>query len=660
VCRIGADRSAPPDITGQGLGMTKRLHALLVRSGLGVLAAGLAWVGVHDVEVLRQGSRLLDDFRTTYFSTPRPQRTDIIVLAANEETLSQFPFRSPVDRGFLADTVNELARRHVRALGIDFIFDQPTTPADDRRFLDALDAFPAPVILAVGDASNGLTRRQLEFQNAFVAGRQTALAGMLITDGVVRHIYPGAVEPDGFKPGFAAALAATAGVPPLTEPERLYLRRSVGGVPAIRTFPAHHLKLLPASWFDGAIVLLGADLPNQDTFRTPLSVAGNESMTGVLIHAQAVAQLLDGVRYPAVGTAVDALLLLIAVSIGIGLPFVQLRVVTQAVVAVALLAVYWVAGFAWFALGGALLPLLTPTLGLLIGVVLAGTYARSGEQRERRFIRDTFRRYVSPSIIDEMLADPRKLTLGGEKRDMSFVFSDLQGFTTLSEKLAPEETVALLQAYLDGMLKIALDCGGTIDRLVGDGIAVFFGAPFAQPDHASRAVSCAREWDRYSEAFRRERAAKGLALGITRIGVHTGTAVVGNVGSAERFHYTAHGDCVNTAARLESANRYLGTRVCMSQAVARSEPADELLPIGRLVLKGRTAALDCVTFARGLSAAAVQTYREAYALLERDATTSARLFMEISREIPDNGLLRFHLQRLEKGEVGTTIVLENK
>src|SRR5262245_20513546 len=181
------------------------------------------------------------------------------------------------------------------------------------------------------------------------------------------------------------------------------------------------------------------------------------------------------------------------------------------------------------------------------------------------------------------------------------------------------------------MLKIALEFGGTVDRLVGDGIAVFFGAPAAQQDHRARAVGCALAWDRHSEAFRREQHAKGLELGITRIGVHTGSAVVGNIGTSERFHYTAHGDCVNTAARLEGANRYLGTRVCMSREVAAAHPPDDLVPVGRVVLKGKAAALDCVTFARTLPAAAVRAYRDAYALLEQNCDGSAALFMDLCR-----------------------------
>ena len=641
--------------------MSKHTRTIAFCLGLGLLTAALAWFGVRNVAVLRHGSLLLDDFRVAFFAAPRPQRGDIIVLAVDEDTVSRFPFRSPIDRAFLADLVNELARRDVRALGFDFVFDQPTSPGDDRRLLDALDAFPRPVVIAVGDAANGLTPRQLAFQKDYVAGRTQGLAGMLITDGVVRHIYPGRVGPDGdFELGFAAALAATLGVPPPHEATRLYYRTPVGEAPAIRTFPAHNLALLPKQWFDRAVVLLGADLPNQDTFRTPLSVAGAADMTGVLIHAQAVAQLLDGIAYPAVGPAVEAAILVIAVATGIIIPFLHFRVLLQALAALGVLAVYWVVGFAWFAWGGPLLPLLMPTLGLLVAIVLAGTYARSGEQREKRFIRDTFRRYVSPAVIDEMLANPKKLALTGEKREMSFVFSDLEGFTTLSEKLAAEEAVALLQSYLEGMLKIALDHGGTVDRLVGDGIAVFFGAPSAQPDHAARAVGCALAWDRYSEDFRLAQRDKGVLLGITRIGVHTGTAVVGNVGSPDRFHYTAHGDCVNTAARLEGANRYLGTRVCMSREAARAYPADDLLPVGSLVLKGKAAALECVTFARTLPVATLHAYREAYALLDQDAARSAALFTEVCRTLPEHGLAAFHLRRLERGEMGTTIVLEGK
>jgi adenylate cyclase len=243
---------------------------------------------------------------------------------------------------------------------------------------------------------------------------------------------------------------------------------------------------------------------------------------------------------------------------------------------------------------------------------------------------------------------------------MSFVFSDLQGFTTLAESLPPERALGLLQSYLDGMLRIAFEHAGTVDRIVGDGIAVFFGAPVDQPDHARRAVTCALAWDRYCESFREAHRADGVALGVTRIGVHTGTAIVGNVGTADRLHYTAHGDCVNTAARLEGANRYLGTRVCMSREVARNSPEIAFVPIGRLVLKGRTQELECVTAGDHLPAAVLGDYLAAYELLEVDATACLERFAALVQQSTPRGLAAFHWQRLQRGEFGSRIVLEGK
>jgi adenylate cyclase len=259
-----------------------------------------------------------------------------------------------------------------------------------------------------------------------------------------------------------------------------------------------------------------------------------------------------------------------------------------------------------------------------------------------------------------VLKDPSKLALGGEKREMSFVFSDLEGFTTLAESLPPETALALLQDYLDGMLRIAFEYAGTIDRIVGDGVAVFFGAPLSQPDHARRAVGCALAWDRYCEAFREAHRANGLALGITRIGVHTGTAIVGNVGTPERLHYTAHGDCVNTAARLEGANRYLGTRVCMSRDVAQHSPELKFVPIGRLVLKGRTQELECVTVGHHLPEEIHTEYLAAYELLEVDRVASEQRFGNLARTLPSKSLPTFHWERLRRGEFGARIVLEGK
>ena len=635
---------------------------LIACFGLCVLATGLAWFGTRHVALLRQGALLLDDFRLAYFAPPREQRNDVVILTIDEATLSQFPFRSPINRRLIAELVQTLSQRKVRALGIDLIFDQPTNADDDRALLAALDAFAAPAVIAIGDAANGLTARQLAFQEQFLTGRNVGLAGMLMTGGVVRHIYPGELRPEGWQPSFAAALAMAVERAPSHVPQLLYYRVPQDGAPALRSFPAQHLASLPAAWFDDAIVLIGADLPNQDTFRTPLSVAqGGAVMAGIFIHAQALAQLLDGVTLPVVGAPVELSIVVLAVLLGIALPFTPLRLHWKATIAFGALAAYWALGFGSFAVGGPLLPLLAPTVGVLLAIGFGGAYARRRDQVEKRLIRAAFGRYVSPLIIEQVLKDPSKLALGGEKREMSFVFSDLEGFTTLAESLPPETALALLQDYLDGMLRIAFEYGGTVDRIVGDGVAVFFGAPLNQPDHARRAVGCALAWDRYCEAFREaHRAKNGVALGVTRIGVHTGMAIVGNVGTAERLHYTAHGDCVNTAARLEGANRYLGTRVCMSREVARHSPELRFVPIGRLVLKGRTQELECVTVGHHLPDEIHTEYLAAYELLDVDRAASEQRFGSLARALPSQGLPAFHWERLRRGEFGARIVLEGK
>jgi class 3 adenylate cyclase len=634
---------------------------ILTALGIGLVAAALAWLGTRYLAPMRQASLFLDDFRLAHFAAPRGQRDDIVVLTVNEETLASVPFRSPINRRLVAGLVEELARRDVRALGIDLIFDQATTADDDRALLDALDRFPRPAVIAVGDAANGLSARQLAFQSEFLAGRTVGLAGLLTTDGVVRYLYPGERTGSEFHPSFAAALAAAAGVSPPRDAQLLYYRTSAGDAPLVPTYPAHYLSLLPAARFAGRIVLIGADLPNQDTFRTPLSVPPDgTTMTGVLVHAQALGQLLDGAQFPAAGSGAAAATLVGAVLLGLGLAFARTSPWLKVLLGAAVLVGYWTLGVAYFAAGGALLPLLTPTLAFLLSVGLAGAYARHEAELERRFVREAFRRYVSPGLLEQLLADRKRLELGGERREMSFVFSDLAGFTTLAEKLTPDATVALLQKYLDGMLRIALDSGGTLDRVVGDGIAVLFGAPVHQADHAARAVGCALEWDRYSEQFRAEQRANGFELGITRIGVHTGSAVVGNVGTSDRFHYTAHGDCVNTAARLESANRHLGTRVCVSEAAAAHRPHDAFLPVGRLVLKGKTEALACVTPAYDLPEEFRKAYLRAYELLAGEREGCERQLAALCESWPDQPLAQLHLARLQRGEGRETIVLEEK
>ena len=179
-------------------------------------------------------------------------------------------------------------------------------------------------------------------------------------------------------------------------------------------------------------------------------------------------------------------------------------------------------------------------------------------------------RYFSPNLAAQLAGDADAMDLSGQRREIATLFSDIAGFTTLVETLEPDALGPLLNDYLTGMTDLVFAHDGTVAKIIGDALHVLFGAPGDQPDHADRAVKCALALDRYAQSFRERWCGKGIALGVTRIGAHAGPAIVGNFGGGRFFDYTAYGDTINVAARLEAANKQLGTRD-MCQRNARGE-----------------------------------------------------------------------------------------
>jgi len=271
-------------------------------------------------------------------------------------------------------------------------------------------------------------------------------------------------------------------------------------------------------------------------------------------------------------------------------------------------------------------------------------------------------RYFSPNLVSELADNPEFLRLGGERRDLTFVFTDLADFTPLVEQLDPLVIVPLLNEYLDQMTQIVFRHGGTTEKIVGDAVHAIFGAPKTQPDHALRGVACAMEMDAFSEAFRKKKNAEGIAVGVTRIGVHSGNAIVGNFGGDLFFDYTAHGDAINTAARLEGVNKYLGTRICVSEKVAVQIPDFDGRPVGTLTLKGKSQGLSVFEPLPPDLANAPQTesYRQAYAKLEAGDTGASRAFAALVGQYGEDPLATFHLKRLLAGEKGVAITFGEK
>jgi adenylate cyclase len=268
-------------------------------------------------------------------------------------------------------------------------------------------------------------------------------------------------------------------------------------------------------------------------------------------------------------------------------------------------------------------------------------------------------RFFSPNLAERLASDPSGLDLGGKRREVASLFTDIAGFTTLVESLDPALLAEILNGYLAEMTNIVFGHDGTVAKIVGDAIHVLFGAPGDQHDHGDRAISCALELDASAEAFRARWRERGVNLGVTRIGVHAGPAIVGNFGGGRFFDYTAYGDTINTAARLEAANKQLGTRICVSAAVAERAVSFRGRPVGDLVLRGKVEPLRAF---EPLSEAAYadQTttiYGEAFAKLERGDPSAMPAFAALVGLRAEDCLASFHLRRLLNGGTGTRIEL---
>jgi adenylate cyclase len=269
-------------------------------------------------------------------------------------------------------------------------------------------------------------------------------------------------------------------------------------------------------------------------------------------------------------------------------------------------------------------------------------------------------RYFSPNLAERLASDADGIDLTGQRREIASLFTDISGFTGLVETLEPSVLSPLLNDYLTGMTDIVFAHDGTVAKIVGDALHVLFGAPGEQQDHATRAVACALALDAFAEAFREDWRAKGVALGVTRIGAHAGPAIVGNFGGGRFFDYTAYGDTINVAARLEAANKQLGTRLCVSADLARRAENFHGRPVGDLVLRGRSEPLRAYEplSAERYADPATARYLDAYAKLEANDPGAIPAFAAHVGQADADVLASFHLRRLLNGGRGPQVTLD--
>jgi adenylate cyclase len=238
-------------------------------------------------------------------------------------------------------------------------------------------------------------------------------------------------------------------------------------------------------------------------------------------------------------------------------------------------------------------------------------------------------------VVRRIVEQPNLVKLTGERREVTSLFTDIESFTATMHRASPEELVETLDQYFEGVASIVIDHGGMVDKIVGDGVHALFNAPIDIENHPQRAVECAIAIRAWSESFRRRDPAAPIGLGGTRIGIETGLAIVGDVGIQSKLDYTAHGDSVNMAARLEACNKELGSAICVGPGAAgRCDPA-LLRPLGQLAVRGRDEPIAVFEpWPDDAPSAWREAYLKAYAMLTSDPAHAAILLQKLIAERP--------------------------
>ncbi len=355
------------------------------------------------------------------------------------------------------------------------------------------------------------------------------------------------------------------------------------------TFPLYSVsdildRTTPPDAFKDKIVLIGATaLGVYDLRVTPFST----NMPGIEKHASVVDTILRGDFITRREDLTIPLVFIFTVVLGVALPRLGAR--PGALLFLGLFSGYAVMTYYLFSSHGIWMDFVYPSSALLLGYTSQTAYRFFTEERRARDIRRMFSSYVSKRIVDELIKDPEKARLGGERKEITVLFSDIRGFTSFSEKHEPEEVVSILNEYLDAMTDIIFEHDGTLDKFIGDAIMAFWGAPVGQPDHAERAVRCALSMGSRLKELQEKWAAEGKPVLDSGIGINTGEMVVGNMGAEGRkMDYTVIGDHVNLGARVESLTRQYNSHIIITEfTYEKVAGIVEVKKLGTVTVKGK-------------------------------------------------------------------------
>ncbi|OGS21342.1 MAG: hypothetical protein A2252_08870 [Elusimicrobia bacterium RIFOXYA2_FULL_39_19] len=529
----------------------------------------------------------------------------VVIVGLDEDSLQRFG-RWPWPRSIMARGIRNLKKAGVKVIGTDIIFPEPSRDtAQDLAFASAL-RYAKCVVGAtnfeiqyekIAEVVNDqLEYRDVEkrilldpipmFKKSFVRmGYTNAYPG---EDGILRTATLSEIYEEELFFSFNATVAAVyLGIKPeeLTVPRTIWVNypgpeKSY----AYYSFALIYDDTFPKDWIKDKAVLIGSTSTGTfDHYPTPLS----NMYPGVEFHAAVIDNIIaknyiHAVPYFAV------LLIMLFLTFFISIFTMHVKTTSSVIVFFSVLIGYFFLSLILFAKFDIHLDFLKPGLGMFLGYIGSMGYRFRTEEREKKWIKKTFSSYMSPQVIKELAENPDKLKLGGEKKTMTVFFSDIRGFTSISEKYPPEEVVSILNEYLSAMTEIVFKYEGTLDKFVGDEIMAFWNSPLQQEDHAMRALNCSFDMmdrlDQLQEKWKQE----GKPIIDIGIGLNTGEMIVGNMGSHQRMDYTVIGDNVNLGARIETLTRQYDSKIIISEyTMTHVKDKIEAVHLGEVKVKGK-------------------------------------------------------------------------
>lgn len=574
----------------------QRLRPFLLPAAIWAVVATLAstWSGWQALD-----RRLFDAL--TVWTAPHQAHQPIVLVAIDEESMREIGRQWPWPRGLHAQLIDRIAAAGATAIALDLLLAEASDPAEDAKLASAIER-AGRVVLAADfvyseTPASRIWRRTEPFEAFTAAGARAGLATIPIDADTFARRIPG--EPDALWRQLVLLIqnrVPTARIPP--QPGGGEWIRYLGGDEVYDAIPYHMvLKATPEELrqvFRDRIVIVGRDVranpelgrSQPDLFATPFLATSGTLTSGMRVHAAIVENALNGDALRDTPSGVVPLLALLTTALAVpGLRrWTPLRGSLVLAASLAGLAAITVAAFTH---GATWLPLTGPAAIMVAAYFGYGARAYLDESRRKREIQRAFGMYLSPHVVERIAADPAALKLSGERREITVMFTDLAGFTSYSESHAAEEVTALLMRYFTAMTDIVLASGGTVVLFMGDGMMAFWGAPLDDKDHPLHALQAAIAMQDKVREFPEIR---------MRVGLNTCSAIVGNLGSEQRLAYTAMGDGVNLAARLEGANKAYGTQVLLSESTAeRVRSSVPLKAVDRLRVSGKQTAVQVYT-----------------------------------------------------------------